>query len=147
MHAEAVVPRRVELTLSRPDNHFRIENHRDGVCIRAARDDLSEKEKLLFVRYLAAEGYIPDLYQWFSGPMAGCYSGLEWIVDTSRNTSTDRARHMALRQIVRVLWCAALLWLALMSFAFVHARCLMPPQHRPASRAEFSLYPRLTIAT
>lgn len=146
MHAEAVIPRRVEFRLSKPDNQFRIENLRNGVCIHAARDNLSAQEKLFFVRYLAAEGYIPERYQWFSDLKAGSYSGLEWTVDASWNTSTTRAQHKALRQIARVLWCAALLWFALMSFAFVHARWFMPPQHRPAGRAEFSLDPRLTIA-
>jgi|SRR6516165_10449651 hypothetical protein len=132
MRAEATFPKRVELSFSRPENQFLIENHADGVRIQAARDNLSAQQKLFFVRYLAAEGYIPERYQWFADPQSGAYSGLEWNVDNSWLARTDEAQRRALRQIVRVLWCATLLWLALMSFAFVRDRWFPPPQNYPS---------------
>jgi hypothetical protein len=134
MRFEVIVPRQVELTLSKPGNHLRIENHPDGVWICAARDNLSAAQKLFYVRYLAAEGYIPERYQWFSDSQSGAYSGLEWSVDNSWLAHADGAQQRALRQIVRVLWCATLLWLALMSFAFVRARSFPPSQNYPSGR-------------
>jgi hypothetical protein len=128
MRAEPIVPKQVELSLSQFNNQVRIENYADSVCIRAARDNLSSRQKLFFIRYFAAEGYIPAHYQWFGDPDAGCFSGLTWTVDNAWLAPADEAQRAALRQIARVLSCATLLWLALMSFAFLRARSFETPR-------------------
>jgi len=127
MRAEATFPKRVELSLSRPENQFLIENHADGVRIRAARDNLTAQQKLFLIRYLAAEGIISERYQWFADP-EDCYSGLQWSVDSSWCLSAVGSQPRALRQILRVLACATLLWAALLSFAFISARSFETPQ-------------------
>ncbi len=97
-----------------------VENRPNSVRIRAARDNFSPRRKLLFVRHLAAEGYIPDSYQ-RQGERDTTCSSLDWVVDNSLLTGPYSARSRSVRQILLTILIAGVLWLALMAFAFLHA--------------------------
>jgi hypothetical protein len=65
------------------DTHVLVENHEDGVVLRASSGRFSERRKSFFIHHLAAEGYIPNCYQWIANSEPDGYSGLKWIVDYS----------------------------------------------------------------
>jgi hypothetical protein len=65
------------------DTLARVENAEGMVIIRTSRDTFSERRKACFVRELAAEGFIPDTYQWFSSSGADSFLGVRWLVDIS----------------------------------------------------------------
>jgi hypothetical protein len=50
------------------------------VVIHASRDDFSPREKTLFVHYLVAEGFIPDVHRGFCAENGGS-TGLQWRVE------------------------------------------------------------------
>ena len=120
MRTDLVVTGPIELCLAHPENCLLIENHADKVVIRAATDNLSPREKTCLIRYLAAEGFIPDRYKWFADSETAYFSGLSWLVDSSRAKRLE-PRQKALRQIVIVLLCGILVWLGLITFAFLRA--------------------------
>ena len=115
-----LVPELVVLATAQPENLIIVENHANKVVIRAARDNYSERRKTCFMRYLATEGYIPDYYQWL-GDRERPLCGLDWVADGSLLKDQSSETSQPLRQVLRVLFCAGLLWLALMSFAFLQA--------------------------
>ena len=120
MRTKAAFPERVELSIAHPDNLVSIENHEDSVVIRAVRDNFSPREKSFFIRYLAAEGYIPASYQWFADPESECSSRLSWLVDSAK-LPAHHSHKKALRQILCLIGWVSLVWLVLMIFAFAHA--------------------------
>ena len=79
MRTEIAVPEKVEFYIRDLDNHVLIENSAGGVVISATRDNFSDKRKTFFIRHLAAEGYIPDRYEWFSEPAGDGFFGVKWI--------------------------------------------------------------------
>jgi hypothetical protein len=101
MRAGAAPPGQIELSILRPENRLRIENFADCVVVRSARRNLSANEKSSFIRYLAAEGFIPDRYQWLGNPDAEFHSGLKWAADAS----CAEVRPFALRNPLRPLIC------------------------------------------
>ena len=121
MPTDILCPARVELSLRRPHNRLVIENRADGVLIHAARDNFSPRARTCFVRYLAAEGYIPARYEWVAEIEKGGCSGLKWTVENSPGWSIAEARRKAARQVLRVILGASLVWLGLMVYAFLHA--------------------------
>ncbi len=121
MRAEAAFPELFELSIRRPENHLLIENRADTVFIRAARDNFSPREKRFFVRYLATEGYIPPRYRWFSECEETGYSRLTWSIDGFREPPLAEVRRKAVRQVLRAILGAGLVWLALMIYAFLQA--------------------------
>lgn len=60
-----------------------VENHGDSVSIRAVRDNFSERRKALFIHELAAEGFIPDEFQYFTNTDASALLGVRWVIDGS----------------------------------------------------------------
>lgn len=120
MRTKVAFPEIAELSIARPENLIVIENHDASVVIRAQRDNFSPREKACFIRYLAAEGYIREIYQWFADPDSECSLHATWIVDGGR-FAAKRSSNKALQQILRLIGCAALVWLVLMIFAFLHA--------------------------
>lgn len=120
MRADAVFPERVELSVSRPENLLLIENQAESVVIRAARDNFSPRRKAFFIRYLAAEGYIPASYQFLPGE-AGFGPGPTWVIDRSWWEASAAPRPKTVRRVLRAILYASLLWLGLMTFAFLHA--------------------------
>jgi hypothetical protein len=83
MRTKIAVPEKVELYIPDLDNHVLIENSAGGVVICATRDNFSDQRKTFFIRHLAAEGYIPDRYEWFSEPAGDGSFGVKWIARAS----------------------------------------------------------------
>jgi hypothetical protein len=119
MRNGVVISEPIELCIVHPQNRLLIENHAGSIVIRAAQDNFSLREKTFFIRYLAAEGYIPQRYEWFADAETVPFSGLTWLVDSSWLKQSEPQR-TALRQIVRLIFGALLFWLALMTLAFLH---------------------------
>jgi hypothetical protein len=120
MRNHVVVSERIELCNARPENRLLIENHSASVIIRAAQDNFSPREKAFFIRYLAAEGYIPQSYEWFADSETAHFSGLTWVVDPSW-IKKPAPQGTALHQILRLVLYALVFWLALMTLAFLQS--------------------------
>ena len=81
---KTVAPSRLyEFTIEHPDNMIRVEVWEEKVVARAALDTFSEQRKATFIRHLAAEGFVPDRYEWYSGSESSGYSGVIWLIDRS----------------------------------------------------------------
>lgn len=89
--------------------------------IRAMRDNFSSREKLFFLRYLSAEGYLPDRYEGILWSESDSDSAVSWIVDRSFNDSHQAEQRKRLRQVLRLTICSALAWLALVGLAILHS--------------------------
>src|SRR5215475_10740284 len=76
------VPEKVEMSLQNPENLILVENSGDGVVIRATRDNLSDRKKAWFIRYLAAEGFISDEFEHFR-TVDWTGTSIRWVVDQS----------------------------------------------------------------
>ena len=89
------------------------------MIIRATRNTFPEQRKTRFLRELAAEGFIPDRYQWVSS-FESQGSPVSWLVDSSwmqlHECNTARTR----KYMFRLLFSAALLFLVLMSAILLH---------------------------
>jgi hypothetical protein len=57
---------RFDFNFSRLDTLVMVEKQGDGIVIHATRDTFSPERKENFIRALAAEGFIPDDFRWFS---------------------------------------------------------------------------------
>ncbi len=96
------------------DTLLLVEEAEDRVVIRASRNSFSEQRKTFFLHELAAEGFIPDRYQWVSNFEAN-WSLVSWFVDASwvrvHESNTARTRKF----MVRLLLSAAFCWLGMMA--------------------------------
>lgn len=91
------------------DTLVQVEVEVDEVTIRATRNNLSSRRKMLFVRHLAAEGFIADRYQWFSGADSD-WSHVRWLQDASWVRLPQAKIARTGKFMVRLLISAALLW-------------------------------------
>ena len=107
-------PRRAEFVHRRPDNRILVENGENGVVIHATRNNFSPARKRAFVREIAAEGFIPDQFEWLVDSGIENVPGLIWIIDGSGAQAHSIVKGMATRRIVRILAASGVLWLALM---------------------------------
>jgi hypothetical protein len=122
MKSETCFPRRAEFHQYNPENFILVENDKNGAVIRAAVDNFSGARKICFIKELAAEGFIPDHYQWFSDPDADGYLGIKWIVDDSW-LKTDGERTRKTELLCRgMLLLACILWVVLMTFILWNSR-------------------------
>ena len=110
----------MEFRIFRPRNFLVVENWADQVVVRAARDNFSERRKRLFVRHLAAEGFIPDRYELLALGGGAVMPGIEWIITQPKESSANPHGRPLRGVLFTILW-ATLLWLGLMLFAFQHA--------------------------
>ena len=115
------VPQKTELSLNNPDNLILIENQDDRVLIRAARDNFSERGKVFFIRYLAAEGYISDEFQEFPNSASHGSASISWAVDRSWVKLDPSRLERTNRFMVWLIVFVSVMWLALMTLAFWHA--------------------------
>ncbi len=122
MRLQALYPRQAEFRISRPRNVIVVENCGDVVLVRAARDNFSERRKRLFIRHLAAEGFIPGRFEKLSAESVNGVPGLEWIVETAKPVSEAVQRPSPLLRILWIVFLGSLLWLGLMVLAFSHSR-------------------------
>jgi hypothetical protein len=104
------IPQKTKLFLQRPQNLIEVENSDGSVIIRAARDNFSERRKEFFVRYLAAEGFIPEDFERYP---------ITWEIDPGRVEHGSVLVQRTNRFMIRLFISALLLWLALMSLAFL----------------------------
>ena len=119
MRVQALFPRQAEFRTSRPKNVIVVENCADLVFIHAARDNFSERRKRIFIRHLAAEGFIPDRYERVSERWVNGMAGLEWTIDPPRESANAGSR-TALGRILLTIFFSMLIWVSLMVFAFLH---------------------------
>lgn len=120
MRTKTALPQKGAVTIVLRNECFSVESHPGRVVIKSARDNVSPRPKSFFIRYLAAEGYIPAAYQGFAESDLNQSSCLTWMVDQP-GLRAGQSPKKALRQILRLVGCMALVWLVLMIFAFVHA--------------------------
>lgn len=116
-----IVPEKTELSLGNPENLLLIENNEGGVVIRAARDNFSERGKACFIRYLAAEGFISVEFERFPRTASHASTSITWAVDQSWVKRDYAVRQRANRFMIRLFIVASALWLAFMTFAFLHS--------------------------
>jgi len=120
MRTHVAAPEQFTLYVPDLDNYILIEHSADGVVIRTTRDNFSEKRKVFFIRRLAAEGFIPDRYEWFSDPEVEGFSGLKWIAPASSHESEVGfpslrnlcTRRNAIYGCFFVLWLMCFVWAA-----------------------------------
>ena len=122
MQTRITLPARFELSHRCPDNLILVENYFNEVIIRAARDNFSERRKLLFIRHLAAEGYIPARYQRLGAFGGTVQDGLTWVIDRTWLGRSATIRCEAKRFMYGLLISGALLWLVLISALFLGTR-------------------------
>jgi hypothetical protein len=90
---------RFEFSFPRLDTDLQVEVRDGDVTILATRDTFTDERKAAFVHELAAEGFIPDAFMWYS-PL--CYrpdgQQLAWRVDPTwlgtTDTTTTRTRDL-----------------------------------------------------
>jgi hypothetical protein len=71
----------VEFYDARLDTHLRVEVDADEVLVRATRNTYSPGRRVCFLRELAAEGFIPDHYQWFNSEPSWSSVGVRRQID------------------------------------------------------------------
>lgn len=91
------------------DTLVQVEDVADEVTIRATRNGLSDRRKMLFIRHLAAEGFIADRYQWFTGSDSE-WSHIRWLLDASWVRLPQAKIAHARKFMIRLLISAALFW-------------------------------------
>ncbi|HTQ30367.1 MAG TPA: hypothetical protein VMI53_04080 [Opitutaceae bacterium] len=101
------------------DTLVQVEEAGGEVIIRATRDTFSERRKCYFIRELAAEGFIPDSYEWFSLAYPESFRGVRWLVDFSWVKLPPAILTRARNSMIRMFYGAALIWLILI-VAFAH---------------------------
>lgn len=120
MDTKATPCERLEFSMPRRDNLLLVENHGDRVVIKATRDNLSLRDKSFFIRYLAAEGYIPEAHRRFADSEFEGPPPVTWLSERA-GFSDIHSPKKALRSILRLVGCVALGWALLMVLAFIHA--------------------------
>jgi hypothetical protein len=85
-----------------------VEKGEEGIVVRATRDTFSPERQESFIRELAAEGFIPDHFRWFSAADLGARRRARWLVDPRwLKSAEDRAiRRIATGFLIAVplLW-------------------------------------------
>ncbi|EEF62838.1 hypothetical protein [Pedosphaera parvula] len=119
MKTETCLPKRAEFYRRQPENHILVQNNKDDVLIRATHDNFSDQRKAAFIRELAAEGFIPDHYQWFSDPDASNYLGIRWVVDSSWLQINNQIARKGEMLCGRALMVAAVLWVILVALVLM----------------------------
>lgn len=136
MRKQKFLAKEFEFYFSDLDNLVLVECLDDGtVRIRQTRDNISEKRKKLFIRELAAEGFIPDEYQWFSGMTDS--TDVQWLKDLSWLKTHYPSRSQTNRTMVTLLVAGCILWMAMM-------RILLVSNHNTA--AEFPVGNSLIVS-
>lgn len=82
--------------------------------MRAARDNFSDRRKRLFIRHLAAEGFIPDRYERLAKVGGGTLPGVRWLVEEQEPADTLSARSR-IHQVLLIVLLSSLLLLSLMA--------------------------------
>lgn len=119
MRTQKVLAREFQFYFSDLDNIILVETGEDeNVTIRSSKNNVSYKRKISFIRELAAEGFIPDHYEWFSGSLDGS-DGLRWIHDYSWLTRQPTRFPKSNRFMKCLLVFSSVLWIAMMRVLLV----------------------------
>ena len=119
MREQKVLPKEFEFYFPDIDNLVLVQCEEDGsVTIRSTKDNISEKRKMFFIHELAAEGFIPDHYQWFSGSTMGSMS-VHWIKDCSWVKIPEKVTRRSNHFMSLLLAGACLFWVAMMRVVIV----------------------------
>lgn len=101
------------------DNIVLVNCHTDGtVTVRVTKGNFTEERKLTFIRRLAAEGFIPDEYQQFSGSVDES-NGIRWIKDLSWLKISPAVTHRCNRFMGKLLLAAVLILIAMIRVLLV----------------------------
>jgi hypothetical protein len=119
MRGQKVLAKRFEFYFADLDNSILVERTDYGtIVIHALRDNVSEERKAHFIRQLAAEGFIPDQFQWFNGAITDS-CGLYWVVDHSWMMIHPEVKRRTAKIMRWLLLSGLLLWIVLMSCVIV----------------------------
>jgi hypothetical protein len=121
MRAQKVLAKDFQFYFADLDNIILVESHEDeAVTIRASKNNVPEGRKIFFIRKLAAEGFIPDHYQWFSGSTDGL-TGVLWVKDYSWLKTHQVSKGRANRFMCRSLVASCILLVAMLRVLAVSA--------------------------
>lgn len=84
------------------------------VTIRATKATFSDSRKESFIHQLAAEGFIPDNYRWYT--TGG--RGVRWILDCSWLKIDPAISAQTQRWMIKLFLSGGLLWVLAMSLLF-----------------------------
>jgi len=119
MRAQKVLAKEFQFYFQDLDNIILVECHEnETVTVRASRNNVAEERKVFFIRKLAAEGFISDDYQWFSGPTDGS-KGVLWIKDYSWLKTHKPSARRTNRIMCSLLVAGCILWIAMMRVLIV----------------------------
>jgi len=119
MREQKVLAKEFEFYFSDLDNIILVEClDEENVRIRFTKNNLSEKRKVAFVHRLAAEGFIPDHFQWYSGGTYGSLS-VQWLHDCSWVKLPEKVIRRSNRFMKLLLAGACLFWIAMMRVVIV----------------------------
>lgn len=147
MRAQKVLARDFQFYFPDLDNIILVECHEDGnVTVRASKNNVPDERKVFFIRKLAAEGFIPDNYQWFSGIMDGS-NGLRWIKDYSWLKKNQKAVvRKSNRAMGKMLVAACVLWVVMIRILLVSNHPQIAAKPPPKAPARISLVPGQPLA-
>ena len=120
MQTQSAPPCCYEFYFPDVDTLVRVETSSVAVVIRASRNTFSEQRKRRFIHELAAEGFIPDDYEWLSLASSELSRGVRWLVDVSWLKIDPEMTAKTRRFMVRLIAGAALLWLVMMTVLLLH---------------------------
>jgi hypothetical protein len=119
MRAQKVLAKDFQFYISDLDNIVLVECHEDEtVTVRATKNNCPQERQISFIRKLAAEGFLPDEYQWFSGATDGS-NGVRWIKDLSWLKIEPAVKKHSHRFMKRLFLAACVLWIAMMRILLV----------------------------
>jgi hypothetical protein len=119
MRVQKVSPREFQFYIPDLDNIVLVNSHADGtVTVRATRGNCSEERKVGFIRRLATEGFIPDEYQCFSGPVDES-QGIRWIKDHSWLKISPAVTQRSNRFMAKLLLAASIILIAMLRVLLV----------------------------
>ena len=120
MQIHSIPPRCYEFYFPDVDSLVQVEASPGDVVIRASRNTFTEQRKRNFIHVLAAEGFIPDDYEWLSLAGSELSRGVRWLVDVSWLRIDPAVVAGANRFMLRLLAGAAALWVVLMTVLLLH---------------------------
>lgn len=127
MRKQKALAKEFEFYFSDLDNIILVEClDEENVRIRFTKNNLSEKRRVAFVHRLAAEGFIPDHFQWYTGATFGSLS-VNWVQDCSWVKLPEKVIRRSNRFMKLLIAGACLFWIAMMRVVIVS------PLHSEAS--------------
>lgn len=119
MREQKVVAKEFEFYFSDLDNIILVERlDEENIRIRFTKNNLSAKRRTAFVQHLAAEGFIPDQFQWYSGSEFGTL-GVQWVRDCSWVKLPEKVIRRSNRFMKLLIAGACLFWIAMMRVVVV----------------------------